>query len=179
MMMMIPTIKLLLIAKYYTLPFLHVSPILNVFLVIFWQLLLSTFLSQVFTISSFLHFCVSLAFAIFYNFSIMVSSLMLQNTLQTQNANTLLKNLNNKKKFNDHSYFSFFNLGQPTIFILDCHFFKHPIQSMMTSLLYIHVETTNILFTYQWPKCITPFFIHPYTIVPTCPVIPHIFYHLY
>jgi hypothetical protein len=98
MMMMIPTIKLLLIAKYYTLPFLQVFPIFNVFLAIFWQLLLSTFLSQVFTISSFLHFYVSLAFAIFYNLSIMLSSLMLQNTLQHTKCKRTTKKFKQQEK---------------------------------------------------------------------------------
>lgn len=124
-------------------------------------------------------FCVFFTLAIFYNLSSMFFSLMLQNTLQTQNANTLLRNLNNKKKFNDHSYFLLFVLGQPAILILDHHFFKQPIRFMMTSLLYIHVETINILFTYQWSKCIAPFFIHPYIIVTTCPFIFHVFYHVY
>ncbi len=133
----------------------------------FYNLFLSTF------------FCVSLALAILYNLSIMLFSLMLQNTLQTQNRNVLLRNLNGKKKFNDHSYFSLFVLGQPTIFVLDRHFFKHPIQFMMTSLLYIHMEIINIIFTYQWSKCIDPFFIHPCTIIATCPFIPHILYHVY
>jgi phage-related holin len=140
---------------------------------------LSTTSFMYLSFTSFYNLLFSTFFCVFLALAIMLFSFMLQNTLQTQNANTLLKNLNNKKKFNGHSYFSFFVLGQPTIFVLDRHFLKHPIQFTMTSLLYIHVETIDILFTYQWSKCIVPFFIHPCIIVATCLVIPHIFYHVY
>jgi hypothetical protein len=53
MMTMIPTIKLPLVTKYYTLPLVPVSPILHVFLAIARHLLLHTSLSQVSTIFSF------------------------------------------------------------------------------------------------------------------------------
>jgi len=46
----------------------------------------------------------------------------------------------NAKKFNGHSLFLFFLLGYPIIFILNNHFFEHPIQLIMTFLLFVHVE---------------------------------------
>jgi hypothetical protein len=100
MMTVIPMVKLVLVVGCYTLALRPNVPILHVLLVVFRQYLLHAYF--------FLNFLQSLFFLIAFddffplaiqcNFSIMFSSLMLRNTLQTQNINMLPKILKHRPK---------------------------------------------------------------------------------
>ncbi len=109
------------------------------------------------------------------NFSNALSSFMLQHNCKRKTQMHCQETLN-AKKFNGHSLFPFFLLGQLVIFILNNHFFKHPIQLIMTFFLFVYVEAINV---HQWSKCIVIFFIHPYAIIATCPFILHFLHHVY